>query len=104
MTRAGRDEDGTEPAFGPDDLRIVAETRLLREEAEDRREKRRRLSAARWVAILTLPAIAGAALVTLFLYPTDPPAWAQPALFSIMTAAIAFLFSDRDDGPDRRRR
>jgi hypothetical protein len=84
--------------FTADDLRIEREERIA-----TGREHRRRLSAARAISIIVLPAVAFAALFTLLWYPSDPPAWAQPALFSILTAVVAFPFSDRN-GNDRRGR
>lgn len=46
---------------------------------------------------MTLAGVAGGALLTLLVYAwweKEPPAWAQPALFSILTAAVAFLFGE----------
>lgn len=90
------DSDLRDTRFNSEDLKVVKEIKLA-----TAAEHRRRLSTARLVSAIVLPVVAAAALGSLLWYPEDPPAWAQPALFSILTAAIAFLFTDRDGG-DRR--
>lgn len=56
------------------------------------------MMAARSIALLILPVTALAALYTLVTSEADAvPVWAQTTLASIVTAAIAFLFSDRSD-------
>lgn len=87
-----------------DDLVVVDETQVEQEKKKEDRVKRRywfqHQSAARAVAVVILLVVATVSLGTLIydlIYnPVDPPTWAQSALSSILTAAVAFLFSHRD--------
>jgi hypothetical protein len=100
-----RNANELEPMFSENDLRILKD-QPLEHEIGIQREQWLRLVAARWVAIFILPAVALTALGVLAYYPENPPSWASPALFSILTAVVAFLFSDRgfDEPAERPRR
>lgn len=81
-------------SFEPDELKQIA----LKHRARRGVEQLKRLTAARWIALLILPVTALAALYTLVTSEANAvPAWAPTTLASIVTAAIAFLFSDQSD-------
>lgn len=91
--------------FNEDDLRVIRE-KHLDHYSNILRENWLRQVAARRIAIAALLVIAAGSLSTLIMHPENPPTWASSALFSILTAAIAFLFSDRkfDDDLDIKKK